>query len=112
MLSLAGALVPVLLGLVLITAGFFAGHTVASSAVSKTATHGRAQASALYQSTYYVGSSAGSTVGAIAFHSGGWAGTVGVGLLAVLGVVTITVLGTRAARVADRRDPAPAQPAH
>ncbi|SHI02873.1 MFS transporter [Streptomyces sp. 3214.6] len=98
LLSLADSLALVLLGLVLITAGFFAGHAVASSAVSKTATTGRAQASALYQSAYYIGSSTGSTVGAMAFHSGGWAGTVGVGVLAVLGVVTITVLGTRAAR--------------
>ncbi|WP_133912755.1 MFS transporter [Streptomyces sp. NBC_00582] len=108
LLSLADTLPLVLLGLVLITAGFFAGHAVASSAVSKTATTGRAQASALYQSAYYIGSSTGSTVGAIAFHSGGWAGTVGVGVLAVLGVVTITVLGTRAARVAARRHPMPA----
>ncbi|AWE52070.1 MFS transporter [Streptomyces nigra] len=96
--TLAGSLPLVLLGLVLITAGFFAGHAVASSAVSRTATHGRAQASALYQSAYYVGSSAGSTVGAVAFHAGGWGGTVGVGLLAVVGVVAITLLGTRAAR--------------
>ncbi|MFC9908896.1 MFS transporter [Streptomyces sp. NPDC127197] len=102
LLSLAGSLPLVLLGLVLITGGFFAGHAAASSAVSKTATHGRAQASALYQSAYYIGSSAGSTVGAMAFHAGGWAGTVGVGLLAVLGVVGITVLGSRAARVAAR----------
>lgn len=103
LLSLADSLPLVLLGLVLITAGFFAGHAVASSAVSKTATTGRAQASALYQSAYYIGSSAGSTVGAIAFHAGGWAGTVGVGVLAVLGVVTITVFGSRAARVERRR---------
>ncbi|MFC5215253.1 MFS transporter [Streptomyces coerulescens] len=101
-LSLAGSLPLVLLGLVLITGGFFAGHAVASSAVSKTATTGRAQAAALYQSAYYVGSSAGSTIGAIAFHAGGWTGTVGVGLLAVAGVVTITVLGTRAARAQQR----------
>ncbi|MEU1182113.1 MFS transporter [Streptomyces sp. NPDC005820] len=107
LLSLADTLPMVLLGLVLITAGFFAGHAVASSAVSRTATTGRAQASALYQSAYYIGSSTGSTVGAIAFHSGGWAGTVGVGVLAVLGVVAITVLGTRAARVAARREPVP-----
>ncbi|MFF0305634.1 MFS transporter [Streptomyces sp. NPDC001651] len=98
LLSLAGSLPLVLLGLVLITAGFFAGHAVASSAVSKTASVGRAQAAALYQSAYYIGSSAGSTVGAVAFHAGGWGGTVGVGLVAVLGVVAITVLGTRAAR--------------
>lgn len=108
LLSLGDRLALVLLGLVLITAGFFAGHAVASSAVSRTATTGRAQASALYQSAYYVGSSAGSTVGALAFHSGGWAGTVGVGLLAVLGVVGITLCGTRAARVAARREPVPA----
>ncbi|MFG2161556.1 MFS transporter [Streptomyces olivaceus] len=98
LLTLAPFLPLVLLGLVLITAGFFAGHAVASSAVGKTAQHGRAQAAALYQSAYYVGSSAGSTVGAVAFHSGGWASTVGVGLLAVLGVVAITVAGTLAAR--------------
>ena len=98
LVSLADSLPLVLLGLVLITAGFFAGHAVASSAVSKAATTGRAQASALYQSAYYIGSSAGSTVGAVAFHAGGWAGTAGVGVLAVLGVVTITVFGTRAAR--------------
>ncbi|MFF8970695.1 MFS transporter [Streptomyces sp. NPDC014995] len=105
LLSLADSLALVLLGLVLITSGFFAGHAVASSAVSKTATTGRAQASALYQSAYYIGSSAGSTVGALAFHAGGWAGTVGVGVLAVLGVVTITVFGTRAARLQSRRGP-------
>ncbi|MFI9427492.1 MFS transporter [Streptomyces achromogenes] len=103
LLSLAASLPLVLLGLVLITAGFFAGHAVASSAVGKTATHGRAQASALYQSAYYIGSSVGSTVGALAFRTGGWAGTVGVGLLAVAGVVAITVLGSVAARRAVAR---------
>lgn len=103
LLSLADSLVLVLLGLVLITAGFFAGHAVASSSVSHTAKEGRAQASALYQSAYYVGSSAGSTLGAVAFHAGGWGGTVALGLLAVVGVVGITVLGSRAARVQARR---------
>ncbi|MEU3348540.1 MFS transporter [Streptomyces sp. NPDC006700] len=108
LVSLADSVALVLLGLVLITAGFFAGHAVASSAVSRTATHGRAQASALYQSAYYVGSSVGSTVGAMAFHAQGWPGTVGVGVLTVLGVVTITALGSHAARTAARREPVPA----
>ncbi|MFD3657468.1 MFS transporter [Streptomyces sp. NPDC058620] len=98
LLSLAGQLAAVLLGLVLITAGFFAGHAVASSSVSRTATTGRAQASALYQSAYYLGSSVGGTLGAVAFHAGGWAGTVALGLFAVLGVVSITLYGTRVAR--------------
>ncbi|MET9799478.1 MFS transporter [Streptomyces sp. NPDC006368] len=103
LLSLADTLAAVLLGLVLITAGFFAGHAVASSSVSRTARTGRAQASALYQSAYYLGSSAGGTLGAIAFHSGGWAGTVLLGLVAVLGVVSITLYGTHSARVQEGR---------
>jgi YNFM family putative membrane transporter len=103
LLSLSDTLASVLLGLVLITAGFFAGHAVASSSVSRTAKTGRAQASALYQSAYYLGSSAGGTLGAVAFHSGGWAGTVLLGLVAVLGVVSLTLYGTHAARVQDRK---------
>lgn len=109
LLSLGDAPAAVLLGLVLITAGFFAGHAVASSSVSRTATTGRAQASALYQSAYYLGSSAGGTLGAVAFHTGGWAGTVALGLLAVLGVVSITLYGTRAAR-AERLRPGAVAP--
>lgn len=105
LLSLSDALAAVLLGLVLITAGFFAGHAVASSSVSRTATTGRAQASALYQSAYYIGSSVGGTLGAIAFHTGGWAGTVLLGLVAVLGVVSITLYGSHSARVQARRIP-------
>ncbi|UXY21562.1 MFS transporter [Streptomyces cynarae] len=108
LLSVAPSLPVVLLGLVLITAGFFAGHAVASSAVSHTAKEGRAQASALYQSAYYIGSSTGSTLGAVAFHAAGWAGTVGMGVLAVVGVVVITLFGSRAARIAARREPVPA----
>ncbi|GLF94249.1 MFS transporter [Streptomyces yaizuensis] len=102
LLSLSDSLTAVLLGLVLITAGFFAGHAVASAAVSRTATTGRAQASALYQSAYYLGSSVGGTLGAIAFHAGGWPGTVGLALLAVTGVVSITLYGTRVARLERR----------
>ncbi|MGW6744721.1 MFS transporter [Streptomyces sp. NPDC055025] len=102
LLSLADTLAAVLLGLVLITAGFFAGHAVASSSVSRTAKTGRAQASALYQSAYYLGSSAGGTLGAIAFHAGGWAATVLLGLAAVLGVVSLTLYGTHRARTERR----------
>ncbi|MEV7088838.1 MFS transporter [Streptomyces sp. NPDC093085] len=102
LLSLSDTLAAVLLGLVLITAGFFAGHAVASAAVSRTAKTARAQASALYQSAYYLGSSAGGTLGAVAFHAGGWAATVALGLTAGLGVVAITLYGTRAARAEER----------
>ncbi len=102
LLALVPQLLVVLLGLMLITAGFFAGHATASSSVSHTATQGRAQASALYQSAYYIGSSVGSAVGAVAFHAAGWGGTVALGFVAVLGVVSITVWGTYAARATAR----------
>lgn len=108
LLSLADTLSAVLIGLVLITAGFFAGHAVASSSVSRTAQTARAQASALYQSAYYLGSSAGGTLGAVAFHAGGWSGTALLGLVAVLGVVSITLYGSHAARVHERRPAAAA----
>ncbi|MFD3539528.1 MFS transporter [Streptomyces sp. NPDC058662] len=107
LLSLSQSPAAIVAGLVLITAGFFAGHAVASAAVSRTARTGRAQASALYQSAYYLGSSAGGTLGALAYHSAGWAATVGIALLAVLGVVSITLYGSHAAR-AERRTMAPA----
>ncbi|MEV6005342.1 MFS transporter [Streptomyces sp. NPDC051976] len=99
LLTLAGGLTAILLGLVLITAGFFTGHSVASGEVSRTATAGRAQASALYLTAYYVGNSLGGTLGATAYHGAGWPGTVGLGLAAVAGVTGITLYATRRAAI-------------
>ncbi|MFF7699962.1 MFS transporter [Streptomyces lydicus] len=97
LLSLADSVSAVLAGLVLITAGFFAGHAVASSSVSRTAKTARAQASALYQCAYYVGSSLGGALGAAAFRAVGWEGTVLLGLAAMLGAASITLYATRKA---------------
>lgn len=84
LLTLASALHWILLGLVLVTAGFFTGHSVASGAVSRTAVAGRAQASALYLTAYYVGNSAGGSAGAAAYHAAGWGGAVAVALAALV----------------------------
>ncbi|WP_329313348.1 MFS transporter [Streptomyces sp. NBC_01262] len=102
LLTLSGSLVLILTGLVLITGGFFTGHAVASGAVSRTATTGRAQASALYLTAYYAGASLGGTVGASAYHSAGWSGTVALALAAVLGIACVTLYGTRQAMAAAR----------
>jgi len=102
LLSLADSLVAIVLGLVLITAGFFAGHAVASGSVSHTATEGRAQASALYQMTYYTGSSLGGALGAAAFATGGWAATVALGLGAMVLAAGVTLYATRQAAVRRR----------
>lgn len=103
LLTLADNLVAVVVGLVLITAGFFAGHAVASGSVSHTATEGRAQASALYQMAYYTGSSLGGALGALAFAGGGWAATVVLTLLAMVLAGGVTLYGSRAAAVQRRR---------
>lgn len=102
LLTLSDSLALVLAGLVLITGGFFTGHAIASGAVSRTATTGRAQASALYLTAYYAGNSLGGTFGASAYHSAGWPGTVALSLAAVVGVACVTLWGTRQAVVAAR----------
>ncbi|GAA2744818.1 MFS transporter [Kitasatospora cinereorecta] len=106
LLSLAGRLAAALLGLVLITAGFFAGHATASSSVGRTATHGRAQASALYLIAYYLGNSLGGTIGADAYHATGWDGAAAVGLTAMALAAGVTLYATRQA-VTARRTTAP-----
>lgn len=105
LLSLADDLLAVAAGLILVTAGFFAGHAVASAAVSHTATEGRAQASALYQMAYYLGSSVGGTVGALAYHAGDWPATVAFALCALVGAAGITLYATRRAVHARRATP-------
>jgi YNFM family putative membrane transporter len=102
LLTLSDRLVAVLAGLVLVTAGFFFGHAVASGSVSRLVTHGKAQASALYQVAYYLGASLGGTAGAMIYHRGDWAGLVGFALAALLMTAVITLYATRRA-FAERR---------
>lgn len=98
LISLVDSLPCALLGLVLITGGFFAGHATASSAVGRTAQHGRAQASALYLMAYYVGNSLGGTVGADAYHAVGWSGAATVGLVAMALAGAVTAYASYAGR--------------
>lgn len=103
LLSLADSLPAVTAGLVLITAGFFAGHAVASGAVSRTATSGRAQAAALYQMSYYLGSSLGGAVGALAYRAAGWSATAAFALGALALAAGVTLYATRRAATAAGR---------
>ncbi|WP_052848762.1 MFS transporter [Streptomyces avicenniae] len=98
LLSLSDSLALVLTGLVLITGGFFFGHAVASGSVSRTVTHGRAQASALYQVAYYLGASVGGTAGAVIYHAGGWTSLVVFALAALTATAGITLYATHRAR--------------
>lgn len=102
LLSLADHLAAVLAGLVLVTGGFFLGHAVASSAVGRHAARDRAQASALYQVAYYLGASAGGTLGAFTYHHAQWPGTVAFALAALAGTAAVVGYATARALTAAR----------
>ena len=65
-----------ILGIALLTFGFFASHSIVSSWIGKLAVHDKAQASSLYLLFYYVGSSVGGTAGGNFWSSYGWSGVV------------------------------------
>lgn len=75
LVMLAGQLVLVIGGLVVFTGGFFGAHSVASGWVgARAASSARGQASALYQFSYYGGSSVGGVLGGSAYAAWGWPG--------------------------------------
>jgi MFS transporter, YNFM family, putative membrane transport protein len=75
-LTLLDAIVPILIGMVTVTFGFFGAHSIASSWVGRRARTAKAQASALYLFCYYAGSSAIGTLGGVFWSNWGWQGVV------------------------------------
>jgi len=71
-LTLPSSLALIVAGLVALTAGFFAAHSVASGWVGGLAPVAPAQASALYLCLYYIGSSVAGSAGGIFYARGGW----------------------------------------
>ncbi|UQA92430.1 MFS transporter [Streptomyces halobius] len=86
--TVVNGVVAIVAGLVLVTVGFFTGHVIASSSVSSNAATGRAQASAVYLTIYYIGNSIGGTLAASAYHGAGWTGVVVV-CLASMGLAAL-----------------------
>jgi MFS transporter, YNFM family, putative membrane transport protein len=78
--TLPDSLPMVLAGLLVVTVGFFAAHSVASSWVGRRASMlpagSPAVASSLYLFAYYLGSSVGGALGGIAYDLGGWPAVV------------------------------------
>ncbi|TAM11594.1 MAG: MFS transporter [Nevskiaceae bacterium] len=104
-LTLSTSLALIFVGLGLVTFGFFGGHSIASSWVGRRAQATKAQASALYLFTYYVGSSLCGAVGGLFYATDGWAGVAAfVGVLLVLALAI--ALGLR------RLQPLPGNAAH
>lgn len=93
-ITLAGPLWLVLLGLVVLTAGFFGAHSVASGWAAARAVRSRSQSTALYNLAYYGGSSVLGWAGGLAWEAAEWPGVVGfvaAGVLLALLVLEVCV---------------------
>jgi MFS transporter, YNFM family, putative membrane transport protein len=87
-MTVARPLTVVILGIGVLTVGYFGAHSVASSWVSRRGGAARAQAAAFYLFFFYVGSSILGTVGGIAWSRSGWTGVASfTGLLMVLALL-------------------------
>ena len=98
LLSLAIMLIPnvfaIVAGLVIFTAAFFASHSTASGWAGAHPTSGRAQSTALYNLSYYIGSSVLGFVGGLFFQSLGWEALIAMVaiVIAIAAVVALIVL--------------------
>lgn len=93
-LTLIPHLGAVITGTVVMTAGFFAAHAVASGWAGARAVAGRAQSASLYNLGYYGGSSVFGFLGGTFLYLAGWPGTVAMVLVltAVATLLVVTVL--------------------
>ncbi len=93
LLTLVAWLPGVLLGLLTLTAGFFAAHATASSWVGHHAVQVRSQATSLYNLFLYVGSGLLGWLGGIVFVHAGWTGAAlaVAGLVSAAGVLAVSV---------------------
>jgi YNFM family putative membrane transporter len=85
-------LICVVVGIAVVTFGFFGAHSVASAWVGLRAQGAKAQASALYLFFYYMGSSVAGAVGGLFWEHWRWPGVasfVAALLLAALAIVTV-----------------------
>ncbi len=89
--TLPDNIVAVVVGVALITWGFFGAHSIASSWVGLRAHGARAQASALDIFFYYVGSSQAGSAGGVFFARAGWPGVAAL-LAALTGAALVIAL--------------------
>jgi YNFM family putative membrane transporter len=98
-MTLSASLPLIILGIVLLTSGFFVAHSVASALVGRLARGTKGHASALYLLSYYLGSSVAGSVGGYFWGVDGWNAVV-MFTLTLLALAMIAALA--AARLARR----------
>lgn len=89
--TLSSSLPLIILGIVLLTSGFFVAHSVASALVGRLARGTKGHASSLYLLSYYVGSSVAGSAGGYFWSADGWSAVV-LFTLALLAVGMIAAL--------------------
>ncbi|HET7373756.1 MAG TPA: MFS transporter [Gemmatimonadaceae bacterium] len=87
-----GPLIVVIVGIAVVTFGFFGAHTVASSWIGLRARHAKAQASGLYFFFYYMGSSVAGAAGGVFWDRAGWGGVAGF-VAALVGLALLLAVG-------------------
>lgn len=92
LLTLSSYLPVVLLGMAVMTGGFFAAHSTASGWVGALAKSHRAEASSTYLFCYYLGSSTLGYLSGIVFHHTSWGGLI-LALLALLLLAAAALFG-------------------
>jgi MFS transporter, YNFM family, putative membrane transport protein len=90
-ITMAHSLVVILIGVVILTTGLFVGHATASTMVGARASRARAQATALYNVSYYVGSSVFGWIGGLAWLVAGWWGPVAVVSSLAIGAALMSI---------------------
>lgn len=92
LITLSVNLILKIVGIALLTFGFFGGHSIASSWVGRLANHDKAQAASLYLFFYYLGSSVGGTAGGSFWTLYGWTGVVA---MIMCFIILALILSTR-----------------
>ena len=87
-LTLLSSLWLIVLGVAVVTFGFFGGHSIASSWVGRRGGSAKAQAASLYLFSYYLGASVAGTAGGFFYAAHGWPGVAAfMGLLLGIGLL-------------------------
>ncbi len=105
--TLFSPLLAVVLGIALVTLGFFAAHGVASGTVGGLAGANKAQAASLYLLSYYAGSSVLGTLGGVFWTAGRWPGVAGFVAVLFAAAMLLALVLRSAVRRSALRVPAP-----
>lgn len=92
-MTIVSSLMFIVIGIALVTIGFFTAHATASGWTGQLADHGRGQAAGLYLLAYYLGSSVIGSLGGVFWAGAGWPGVAGlVGAMLLLAFIAATRL--------------------